>query len=223
MALTPFAPDPTREAIAYHEAGHACHGALLKLHAGRVSIIPNSAGEDGRFYYGHAVFDPFPAWARRGSASPGRVQLLVQRHIGMLLAGEIAETHYAGDAEGGRARAQSDRERVYDLAGLVCRSSEEMDVYIAWLTVRTRRTVTGEISWLVIEAVATALLHHGTLSARAIRRTIAGAYQAMMAPLLEQRGGIGHLTDPDHDGIRRDRGIPELLDAADSATDEKMG
>jgi hypothetical protein len=191
VALTPFAPDPTREAIAYHEAGHACHGALLKLHAGRVSIIPNSAGEDGRFYYGHAVFDPFPAWARRGSASPGQVQLLVQRHIGMLLAGEIAETHYAGDADGSRARAESDRTRIYDLAGLVCRSSDEMDAYVEWLSVRTRRVVTGEISWLVIEAVATALLHHGTLSARAIRRTITGAYQAMLGAVVTADGATG--------------------------------
>jgi hypothetical protein len=173
MAVTPFAPDPTREAIAY---------------PGRVSVVPNDADEDGRFYYGHAMFDPFPAWARRGSASAGRVQLLVQRHIGMLAAGEIAETHYSGDAQGGWTRAQCDRERMYDLAGLVCRSQEEADAYIAWLTGRTRRVVTGEISWQVIEAVATELLHRGELSARAVRRTIAGAYQAMLRAVIV--GGV---------------------------------
>ena len=114
MAVTPFAPDPTREAIAYHEAGHAVHGTLLRVHPGRVSIVPDGAGTDGRFSYGRAyVPTRSPAWARRGSASSGRVQLLVQRHIGMLAAGGIAETHYAGDAEGGWERARSDRERMY--------------------------------------------------------------------------------------------------------------
>jgi hypothetical protein len=175
--------------MAYHEAGHVVHGSLLKLHADRVSIVPDYGGPDGPASYGRVTLDPFPAWARRGRASPGRVQLLVERHVGMIAAGAIAETHYAGDSEGGWARARSDRERMYDLAGLVCRSSDEADAYVGWLTVRTRRVVTGEISWRIIEAVATALLHHGALSARAIRRTIAGAYEAIWRPMADSLAG----------------------------------
>lgn len=73
--------------------------------------------------------------------------------------------------------AQSDLSNALDLALYLTGSERETRLYLRWLEERTRLLVESPLNWLRIEAVANALLEHGTLRAREIRKVASAALQ----------------------------------------------
>jgi hypothetical protein len=92
----------------------------------------------------------------------------VENEIMALLAGGIAEKIHFG--RWNHVCASSDHYAAVNLAGYLTPSIEETQAYVKWLCIRTERMLTQPQQWLMVEAVAEALLERETLSVMAARR-----------------------------------------------------
>jgi hypothetical protein len=69
--------------------------------------------------------------------------------------------------------AASDHEKAADLISRLAGSDRELDAWLNLLRIQTEQKV--EVFWNEIEAIAAALLEHGTLSAKRCREIVANA------------------------------------------------
>ena len=136
----------TREAIAYHEAGHAVIAVLLGLYLDRTAMIMRNAGGTTR---GYSIigYPPTPIGVRKQAQS--------------LLAGPLAEEHHR-DATPGLWCTDLDRQLTLELAPLYRQRRGEMFKWYYELQAQTAQFLAGH--WGLVRAVAIALLERGTLT-----------------------------------------------------------
>jgi hypothetical protein len=156
------------ERTAYHEAGHAVMGFLLKRRVLSVSIAPLDDGSRGRCNY--APTDP--KLLRIDGEPTARQRRTVERLIMCTLAGVLAEQL----ATGVDNAISKDWPKAQDHAKRVCASDREADAYLAWLRVRTESLLAQPATRAMVAAVARALLNDGPeLSGARARRVALGA------------------------------------------------
>jgi len=142
-------------ATAYHEAGHAivCH--KLGFRVVRVTIVPTTSS------VGHCTHENMLRRVHLEYGNYGRLRL--EKTIMVCLAGQIAQRlwrprsvrHY---------HSHSDFRQAADLALHINCSETAASAYLEWLSVRTKEIVGS--SWRVIQAMATDLLEHGTITVK---------------------------------------------------------
>lgn len=157
----------SRWATAYHEAGHAVAAMQLGVGIGRrgVSIIP---GED------------FAGFAHVLKGFRGRPDLDLITGAMRLKAENRVIVSFAGPAAQRRFRAssvrsyhgRSDRERAIDLLIFFASPTRELEAYLRWLHIRTENLVAGQAWWLMIEAVAEALMTHKRLTSEEVEAVV---------------------------------------------------
>lgn len=181
----------TRHAVAYHEAGHAVVGVLLRWAIKEVSIIP-TLDTLGRVIHPRSFVD---YWAAEEIAShrrrsgidlrslveppdrPGQSRLRRARariDIAVRLAGRKAEKRFTGkwnNNVGG-----FDRFQVLDLA---VQLSRELRVTPDRIILEESRRASQllDANWSCVEAVAAALLEGNRLSGREVRAIVNGTKQ----------------------------------------------
>jgi hypothetical protein len=165
---------PSLEATAYHEAGHAVasiwHGRGLR----RVTIVPDERrGLLGYVEHPKRPRVTFqPEWKDLDEAP---FQTLVIREILVVLAGPAAEERFTGRANPDGARG--DMDHVNDLAYRVCPDDDERMHFVGWLEARSRCFVHRPMVWTGIEGVARALLERPTMSGREVKEAYHEAHR----------------------------------------------
>lgn len=184
-----------RYGVAYHEAGHAVVGVLLRWAIRYVSIIPDDQTL-GRVY--HPRRSELDYWLAEEVKSPNasvpslrkRVALplseLTSAQIGMRhrraridiavrLAGRKAEKRFTG--EWTDPCVGSDRLEVVELA---LHLASELPITADRIIVRESARASRLLAenWPSVEAVARALLVHNRLTGRVVRAIVKGARQA---------------------------------------------
>jgi hypothetical protein len=189
-----FSPMP-RYAAAYHEAGHAVVGVLLRWAIRDVSIVPDDqtigrVRHPRRSELDYWLSDEVkslkasaPSLNRRVAIPPSELTAVQMRmrhrrariDIAVRLAGRKAETRFTGTSSvpGGGF----DRLEVLDLARqLASELSIPADRVIVRESARASRLLNE--NWRCVETVARALLVHGRLTGRQVRAIVNGARQA---------------------------------------------
>jgi hypothetical protein len=141
------------ERTAYHEAGHAVMGFLLKRRVLSVSIAAAEDGSRGRCNY--APTDP--ELLQVDGEPTARQRRTVERLIMCTLAGVLAEQL----ATGVDNAISKDWPKAQEHAQRVCASDREADAYVAWLRVRTEALLSQPAARAMVAAVAHALLSDG--------------------------------------------------------------
>jgi hypothetical protein len=155
------------ERTAYHEAGHAVMGFLLKRRVLSVSIAPANDGSRGRCNY--APTDP--KLLEIDGEPTARQRRTVERLIRCTLAGVLAEQL----ATGVENTISKDWPKAKQHARRVTAGDREADAYVAWLRVRTEEQLAQPAARAMVAAVAQALLNDGPeLSGSRARRVAMG-------------------------------------------------
>jgi len=151
------------EGTAYHEAGHAVLKCAYGVALRHATIIRDDESE----VLGHVAYTISPSFHPDYDTS-SRTRSRAEALIMSSMAGRIAEQRSTGieNLEG----AEHDIHWEVGFASRMTGSSEEAELYLAWLEHRTRRGV--EHRWWAIEAVAAELLKRRKLSAKQVRRVI---------------------------------------------------
>jgi Peptidase family M41 len=163
--------EATREAIAYHEAGHAVMSFKLKRAVLRVSIVPD---DDGNL--GHVLNSTMPSlYSDTYSLNDATFQTNVIRAILISYAGPLAEERSAGkpNTDG----AAGDRAKIVDLALHVLPEENERDLFLRWLEARARNLISSPPNWVQIQGLATALLSTPSMSGSKAKAVCKGAIQ----------------------------------------------
>ena len=84
------------------------------------------------------------------------------------LAGHAAQRHFAGRSIRFAGSVQ-DYRQAFDVADYVCGSPEESQALVKWLAVRAKLLVASPHNAAAVEAVASDLLKHKRLPAKAVR------------------------------------------------------
>jgi ATP-dependent Zn protease len=159
------------ERTAYHEAGHAVMGFLLKRRVLSVSIAPLDDGSRGRCNY--APTDP--KLLRIDGETTARQRRTIERLIMCTLAGVLAEQL----ATGVENAISKDWPKAQEHARRVTSSDAEADAYVAWLRVRSEALLAQPAARAMVAAVAEALVNHGPeLSGVKAHRVAAGALRS---------------------------------------------
>lgn len=163
------------EKTAYHEAGHAMAFMVLKTRFSKVSIVPDDESL-GR------VTNDLPDSFFDEDLNANRQRSLYEKHILISLAGGLAEMKLTGveNTDGNAV----DNSSVVELASRVTDSVAETEAYILWLQERAKNMVDNPWNWIAVEALAAALLHSKTLSARKAREIMKQARREQV----QQRG-----------------------------------
>jgi hypothetical protein len=158
------------ERVAYHEAGHAVAGVVLKVAIRDVSVEPRD-DSDGR------VTSRGPGRALAEAIDTGYFTLAQRARVEDLIvisfAGRVAE-----EARWSNYTAvgwDDDYGKAVDLACKVTQDDEAAGHYCGWLLVRTRRLIAQPWHWAGVEALADELLMHQRLSGRRARAVIQAA------------------------------------------------
>lgn len=152
---------------AIHEAGHTVAAYYLNVRIEHVTIVPakdyrgrlkHTAVRFGR----HGLFDDSVRGTDRA-----------ERHIMVCYAGELAQRKLAPRSKW-HIGGSDDNQRAMDLFWHIASADEKTrNLHLALLWRRTEVLV--EVRWKDIQAVAAALLKHGTLDADEVAVTIAEA------------------------------------------------
>jgi hypothetical protein len=95
-----------------------------------------------------------------------------------MFCGPAAETKFPDRRN--HVGAGKDYEDAIYLADHLCGSIEEIEAYIRWLQIRAEEMIDLDPNWQVVQAIAAALLDHGTLGGRRLRAIIKQAFDAML-------------------------------------------
>jgi hypothetical protein len=157
-----------KAATACHEAGHAVAAVTFRRSLTEVSIEPD----------GHSLarMDQRPRAFRvpEHDEVPTSVRRAVNADIVVAWAGPLAEERLVGSYD--HVDAEHDLDRMFDQAMVVTLGhTQEALAYVEWLRWRTVRLLHEPGFWPQVEAVAAALLEHGTLSGAVVPRIMAAA------------------------------------------------
>lgn len=153
---------------AYHEAGHAVMGHLVNRRLKTMTIVPQSDT------LGHCVHHS--PWERLNPEFDTglRIAVKVGEEITVLYAGMLAEKKMSGRYNW--IGAENDMRMMSELTDYVAgQESGERRAYQRWLKFRTKRLLQLPPNWLLVEAVAEALLQEKTLSVKRFNRVIRDA------------------------------------------------
>jgi ATP-dependent Zn protease len=155
----------TREATAYHEAGHAVLRSHFDLPIRRVTIRCDreTAGKvegKGALYLRGIDIEITPAKQER-----------IFRRIMVCLAGEVAQAKFSKRSVR-NWHASSDHQKAADFALRVSGDDEGAALLLRWLMHRTKNMV--EVRWPQIQKLASALLEREVLSGDEVRELIWG-------------------------------------------------
>jgi hypothetical protein len=161
----------TREAVAYHEAGHAVVAHMLGHQVRRVSIAPKS-GSDGRVSWRNPINRIISKLESGSEADLERVRYRIDHAIIVSMAGAFAQKRhnprsgwrYAGS---GAARGEfllkgSDDQQALELMSRVYEDEKVRAAYSRYLEARAEELV--KRYWSRIERLAIALLDRETIS-----------------------------------------------------------
>jgi hypothetical protein len=162
------------EATAHHEPGHTVAAWQTGVKFKRVTIKPSA--NDGSL--GQLLHNP-PQWLRPDIDSSDRVTRLVEQHIIVSFAGQLAEGKFRGKAP--RYGMRSDDQKAVDLAIRVCGSEETTNAYLKYCWFASRDIV--NVRWPEIQAVALALMKQETLNYAEILEVIMPGTAALRASL----------------------------------------
>jgi ATP-dependent Zn protease len=143
---------PTDEATAFHEAGHAVAALALGRPVHRVSVLGDRE-HLGTCHFGKAVFRPSEDW--------------LEREMLIALAGLAAEARHAGRYawEGAGRDLQYAAELARQRAG-GARQAERLQKR---MLSKVEHLLGQEGNWRAVERIAAELLRYGALSGRAAR------------------------------------------------------
>jgi ATP-dependent Zn protease len=152
----PFGDDrmqqPSPEATAYHEAGHAVIALALGRPIQRVTILADRE-HAGTCAFGKAVFRPSEDW--------------LEREALIALAGLAAEARLTGVYE--MDGAAKDRRYVAELARQRAGDARKAERLERRLLSKAEYLLSREDNWRAVERLAAELLRVGTISGRAAR------------------------------------------------------
>jgi len=165
-----------RQALAWHEAGHAVIAWAQGLAVQKVTIAPDAIVPRHAPTLGLPGFGP-GATVLTAGAGPGDLKYSpkantrrrVEAYARALLAGDVARRHAGIDAFLS-ARAGADRAEACELLALVCDSELEIEEHVRLLEIQTARLVA--LHWDLIGAVSRALQAHSELDAQQMRRIL---------------------------------------------------
>lgn len=145
----------SRQATAYHEAGHAVAAWKLGYRPISASVVAaeGSVGEvwhENPFSGVNLEFDGTDLARSR-----------VERAIMIRLAGPIAQKRYR-PTSWRRGQGGADYAVAADLALRVCGSGEVASAFLKWLDLRAKALI--EDHWPAVERLAAALIKHGTMN-----------------------------------------------------------
>jgi ATP-dependent Zn protease len=160
-------PHPrTKQATAFHEAGHAVMANRLGLRLRKVTIIP-SEGLAG--YCQH--FRGYRDKHMETGNDPYRVRLRIEKHIMTALAGMVAQKFYSRRSFK-PIHARSDMENAAQMAMSITGSTKESNAFMEWLYIRTTNELKDSVHWEAVKALAAELLLHGELTGKQATKVI---------------------------------------------------
>jgi hypothetical protein len=174
-----------QRAIAIHEAGHAVAAIRLDIPISTVTIV---AAEDYQGITIHTLdylktviraLDGYGPNDEDDEAEPQHPVGVATDAVMVLLAGRLAEERILGRV-GPDAIYAHDEAAVVEIVSRVCMDADEIDAFITFVTARTGRHL--RVWRKQIEAVADALLAHGTLNEKGVLRA--------MSPPRKPRGSV---------------------------------
>lgn len=149
------------ERLAYHEAGHAVAAYLMNLRFKTVSIISKETG----FERCHFTKWPKNYYQERNRSPKSRN--LIEKEVTTVVAGHLSERMLAGETE--PIGEHHDVTMAQKLLDSLCGSTEETDAYLRWQWVRTKNMLRLPLNWMMVEALATALIERRELSEESAR------------------------------------------------------
>jgi hypothetical protein len=152
-----------------------------------------------------------PSWLRPDADLNERARIWIERKILCSLAG-IAAERKANGRHNWRG-ADGDLSSAVRLADYLFDNNEVVEKYLAYMLSLAKATIGKKLCWLQIEALAAALLVHGTLSEQAAREVCGGALlkaiprpPALQVPKVSDRPLLSLVDEPrrlDVPSIRR--------------------
>jgi len=149
----------SKEATAYHEAGHAVAYFRLGKRIRKVTIVPNGEYQGCCFGYGK-----YPELNGSVEITPG-IEKKVEQEIIILFAGSIAQAKYLGRNPRGWSKFH-DVDTAINLGMGVNGSMKTTEAYLNWLFVATKEMFNQEKTWTEVGAIAQELLKKKTLSGK---------------------------------------------------------
>ncbi len=153
----PAEPDPTLQATAYHEAGHAVMALVVGRLIDRVTIVP------GKTQFGHATLGQCKVQKTRARATRD----WLEDEMLILLAGMVAESQVTG--EYCAAGAAQDLRAVRRLAQTRGGSERQVERLERRALDKTEHILSDAQHWQAVESIVQQLLEHQTISGRAAR------------------------------------------------------
>lgn len=158
-----------RQAVAFHEAGHAVMAYLQRIPFRRITIVPDPGADT----LGSVLLGAWPDWANPESIKYREKAALeyFQRRVRVDMAGQIAETHHLSRRV--RFGLYRDNCNAADGALHLCGGrNDTAQAMLDWLYLDTRDQLTAPAVWPSVQALAEALLDHRTMTSRAARSCI---------------------------------------------------
>lgn len=178
------------EATAYHEAGHVAANLLLGIKVKTATIKPG----DG--YLGR-VEDATTAAALKSinrvmdavqngdRAARRRARERAENALMTLLAGNVAQRFFSKKriAKG----AMSDWQKALEYCEALSDGLEESSAYFAYMMARTRSLILRPMTWLQVEAIASALLERETMTRAEVESVWEETGRFILSPGADQR------------------------------------
>jgi ATP-dependent Zn protease len=149
------------ETVAYHEAGHAVACFRLKRPFKYVTIVPDDE------FHGHVKTGKTPKWFQPDVEVDRKTERWIQREILADFAARAAEHRHTGRASW--RDASQDLRNASNLADYLYGSAREVRKYLSDKIKEAEAFVAEPSNWILIEAVAVALMERQTLSAQQVK------------------------------------------------------